>query len=58
MICYMDKTWCDAQQGEKYPKCKKALPYAIKKQSKEVETIEEHIPYAIRDMSLVCPECE
>lgn len=58
MICYQDKCWCDAKHCEKYEKCKKALPYAIKEQGKEVQHLDDFLPYAVRDMSFVCKEYE
>ena len=58
MICYMDKTWCNAKSCAKYNDCQKALPYAIRKQEKEEPDALERIPYAVRDMSAVCKEYE
>ena len=58
MICYMDKTWCDAKQCKRYHSCGDALPYAMRQQAKEVPDVCDRIPYAVRDMSSVCEDFE
>lgn len=35
MICYKDKTWCNAHKCTYYTVCKEALPYAKKIQQKQ-----------------------
>lgn len=58
MICYMDKTWCDAKRCKNYGNCEKSLLYAMRKQAKEVPDVRDRIPYAVRDMSSVCEDLE
>ena len=52
MICYKDKTWCNAHKCTYYTVCKKALPYAKKMQQKQEGC--QWLPYAVRDMSDGC----
>ena len=54
MICYEDKTWCRTENCKHYHECKKAKPYAMKKQAQECPDVRDRIPYAVRDMSSVC----
>ena len=58
MICYMDKTWCDAKRCKNYGNCEKSLLYAMRKQAKECPDVRDRIPYAVRDMSSVCEDFE
>ena len=56
MICYKDRTWCNAQECFYYTVCKEAFPYAKKEQIKEEHC--ERLPYAVRDMSDDCNDYE
>lgn len=58
MICYEDKTWCRTENCKHYHECRKAKPYAMKKQAQECPDVRDRIPYAVRDMSSVCEGCE
>lgn len=52
MICYRDRTWCDAEKCTYYQTCKDAFPYAKRKQQKEEGC--QRLPYSVRDMSGEC----
>ena len=56
MICYKDKTWCNAHKCTYYTVCKEALPYAKKIQQKQEGC--QLLPYAVRDMSDDCNDYE
>ena len=56
MICYKDKTWCNAHKCTYYTVCKEALPYAKKMQQKQEGC--QWLPYAVRDMSDDCNDYE
>lgn len=56
MICYEDKTWCNAHKCTYYTVCKEALPYAKKIQQKQEGC--QWLPYAVRDMSDDCNDYE
>ena len=56
MICYMDRTWCDAEKCTYYQTCKDAVPYAKRKQQKQEHC--QRLPYAVRDMSDDCNDYE
>ena len=59
MMCYMDKTWCNAASCKRYHSCAKALPYAMCQQIKEYPaSVGFRLPYAVRDKSRVCEEYE
>ena len=56
MICYMDRTWCDAEKCTYYQTCREAFPYAKRKQQKQEGC--QRLPYAVRDMSDDCNDYE
>ena len=56
MICYKDRTWCDAKECKKYRYCTNAFPYAKNEQIKEEHC--QRLPYAVRDMSDECNDYE
>ena len=58
MICYMDKCWCRTENCKHYQTCKRAQPYAMRKQAQECHDVRDRIPYAVRDMSEVCADFE
>ena len=58
MICYEDKTWCDAKRCKNYGNCEKSLLYAMRKQAAECPDVRDRIPYAVRDMSDDCNDYE
>ena len=56
MICYEDKTWCNAHKCTYYQTCREAFPYAKRKQQKQEGC--QRLPYAVRDMSDECNDYE
>lgn len=58
MITYMDKTWCRCENCKHYRECEKSQPFAMRKQAQEVPDVRDRLPYAVRDMSIVCNDYE
>lgn len=54
MMCFEDRAFCDKELCKNYRNCKDSLYQAIKRQERIVKDKEEHLPYAVRDMSRVC----
>ena len=56
MLCYRDRSYCNAEHCMKYERCKNAFPYAVKEQSQHPDAFVRTLGISVTDMAKRCDE--
>ena len=56
MLCYRDRSYCNAEHCQKYKHCKNAYPYAVKEKSQHPDSFVRTLDICVTDMHKRCDD--